>query len=192
MYICFLGYKNNETKIINFLKKNDCKVDVYGNVKLDKKIIKKNYDLIISSGYKHIIKNEILNNIKRAPINIHPSLLPYNKGRYPVFWSFYNNTPQGVTIHLIDSSIDGGDIIFSKKIIFSNNKMTFKKAFNTIKEEGEKLFIKNWNLIKSQKYKQIKQNKYNYGSYNKKEDFIYKFKWDENVKTVIEKLKNKI
>ena len=71
-------------------------------------------DLIVSYGYKHIIRPEIFDNFRT--INLHISYLPYNRGSNPNFWSFYDNTAKGVTIHEVAKSIDSGNIIKQKKI----------------------------------------------------------------------------
>ena len=46
------------------------------------------YDLIISFGYKHIIKKEVISNSNIPIINLHISYLPWNKGAHLNFWSF--------------------------------------------------------------------------------------------------------
>ena len=43
-------------------------------------------------------------------LNIHPSLLPFGRGKYGYFWSIINSEPFGVTIHLVDEGIDSGKI----------------------------------------------------------------------------------
>ena len=49
-------------------------------------------------------------------LNIHPSLLPFGRGKYGYFWSIINNEPFGVTIHLVDEGIDSGKILAQKAI----------------------------------------------------------------------------
>ena len=49
-------------------------------------------------------------------INIHPSYLPYFKGKDPNFWSILFNGPFGVSIHYVNKLIDSGAIIFREKI----------------------------------------------------------------------------
>jgi methionyl-tRNA formyltransferase len=68
-------------------------------------------DLFVSYGYRHIITREMLRCMKRAPVNLHISLLPWNRGADPNFWSWLDDTPKGVTIHLIDDGVDTGPMI---------------------------------------------------------------------------------
>jgi methionyl-tRNA formyltransferase len=50
-------------------------------------------------------------------LNVHPSLLPANRGPDPLFWTLYNGDPQtGVTIHLMDEGLDTGPIIAQERI----------------------------------------------------------------------------
>ena len=153
MKCLFLGYNSSETKLINFLKKKGHSVK---QTKRNINIKASSYDLIISFGYKKIIKKNILNSLKRPIINLHMSYLPYNRGSHPNFWSFYENTPKGVSIHEISELLDAGPIIFQKKInfqIFKNKRLTFKQAYKKYFIELEKLFIDNFEKLRIKKYK---------------------------------------
>src|SRR6266704_3654398 len=45
-------------------------------------------------------------------LNVHPSLLPANRGPEPLFWTFREGSQRtGVTIHLIDEGVDTGPIV---------------------------------------------------------------------------------
>lgn len=155
--ITFLGYSSKKTNLIKFLRNKKNTVKVFGNKKIDKKTIEGS-DLIISFGYRRIIKTDLIKLAKRPIINLHISYLPYNKGAHPNFWSFVENTPKGVTIHEIDKRIDNGPIIARKKIIFKKKKnLTFKNTQEFLLKEIEKLFVRNYNRIISGNYL-IKKN----------------------------------
>ena len=103
-----------------------------------------------------MIKNSVLRKAKRPILNLHMSYLPYNKGAHPNFWSFYDNTKKGLTMHEIDKSLDTGPIVYQKEIklnIFKNKKISFKKTYNILFLELEKLFIKNFTSIILNNYK---------------------------------------
>ena len=152
--ILFLGYRKNKTKIINFLRNKKFNVIELGNKQITKSILKKNFILIISFGYKRIIKESIIKKLNRPIINLHMSFLPFNKGAHPNFWSFVENTPKGVSIHEIEKNIDSGPIIVRKKIIFKNlKKQTLKSSYKLLFKEIENLFIKNFTIILKKKYK---------------------------------------
>ncbi len=165
--ILFLGYKKSETTLISFLRKKKFKVVEYGQKPLKKEVLDKKFHIIISFGYKIIIKESLLKYINRPIVNLHISYLPYNRGAHPNYWSFINNTPKGVSIHEINSKIDKGNLILRKKINFGKKKEhTFKSTHNTLISEVENLFKKNINLIFSRKYKKI--NTKILGSYHSK------------------------
>jgi methionyl-tRNA formyltransferase len=70
----------------------------------------------ISAFFGYIISTDLLNMFQNGCINIHPSLLPYNRGAYPNIWSIVDGTPAGVTLHYVDCEIDSGDIIEQKEV----------------------------------------------------------------------------
>ena len=50
-------------------------------------------------------------------INIHPGLLPENRGPNPYFWALANNLKNGLTIHVITNKYDEGAILYRQKIV---------------------------------------------------------------------------
>ena len=173
--ILFLGYKKNKTKIISFLKKKKFNVIEFGNRKITDSTFKKNFTLVISFGYKKIIKPSVIKRFKRPIINLHMSYLPFNRGAHPNFWSFIENTPKGVSIHEIDENIDTGPVVVKKKVIFKNlNKHTLKSTYEVLFKEIENLFIKNFSKILKKKYK--KKFSKSKGSIHFKKDFPKKIK----------------
>ncbi len=69
---------------------------------------------IVCLWWPHILK--LLQKHVINVINTHPSLLPYNRGKYPYYWSIMDGTPFGVTIHRIDNGVDTGRILWQSKI----------------------------------------------------------------------------
>jgi len=136
--ILFLGYDNNETSLHSILEGRGCEV-VHSNEEI---VCTSDFDLIISFGYRHIIPSEIITT--SCPIiNLHISLLPFNRGAHPNFWSHFEATPSGVTIHLIDEGIDTGLYLFQKRVNFNTKKLTFKESHTILISEIESLFIRN-------------------------------------------------
>ena len=112
--IFFLGYDQNKTKIIKFLKYKNLSVTQLRQKRIEKINISPN-DLIISFGYRRIIPKKILSKRRTPIVNLHLSYLPFNRGAHPIYWSFREKTPLGVTIHEVDQGIDTGKIIYQKK-----------------------------------------------------------------------------
>jgi methionyl-tRNA formyltransferase len=187
----FLGYKKNQTSLINFLKKKNFRIKNYQ--KIPPLEIFKQSDFILSFGFRKIISENIIKKIKKPIFNIHLSYLPFNRGAHPNFWSFIENTPAGVSIHKIDKGIDTGNVILRKKIYFNislNKFSTFKKTYNFLFLEAEKLFKKNFNKIYNEKYKKILSN--NKGTFHYKKDLPKWVKsWDINISFAKKKYKEK-
>ena len=170
--VLFLGYNKNETSLINHLKKHKdiAFVDNIRTKITNFKNIKK-YDLIICFGYRHVINENIINRFLKPIINLHMSYLPFNKGAHPNFWSFIDETPKGVSIHLIDKNLDTGRIIYQKNVRFNlkkNKNLTFKSTYQVLFNCLEKLFIKHIDNLITGNYKSIAQNKK--GSFHKKNE----------------------
>jgi methionyl-tRNA formyltransferase len=63
------------------------------------------------------IPRSILDIPRLGCLNVHPSLLPANRGPDPLFWTFRNGDRQtGVTIHLVDEGLDTGPIVAQERI----------------------------------------------------------------------------
>ena len=64
-----------------------------------------------------LLKKEIFEIPKRGCINIHTGLVQYHRGVDSPYWALHEGRPEtiGATLHYIDSSIDGGDIIAQSK-----------------------------------------------------------------------------
>ncbi len=171
--ILFLGYDMTETKIIKTLISDGYEVwhcDDYISRADD-------FDLIICFGYRHILKGEILNNTACPIINLHISYLPYNRGSHPNFWAFFDGTPSGVTIHMIDKDIDTGDIICQKQVQFDLDEKTFTQTHHRLMKEAELLFMENRKMILSKSYTTTPQR--GMSSYHKKVDLPKEFSgWD--------------
>lgn len=184
MNILFLGYENNQ--IVNFLVQQGNDVTVCKN-KIDATYVSQ-FDYVISYGYTHILKSDVLQSCKNGIINLHISYLPFNRGYYPNLWSFAEDTKKGVTIHFIDEGIDTGDIIFQKEVVFEPAEDTLKKTYDRLKREIESLFINKWNSILQGEYTRTKQR--GVGTFHLKKE-IKKFKlihgWETKVGDIMKK-----
>ncbi len=77
-------------------------------------------DLVVLSGFMRILSEVFTNKIKA--INIHPSLLPKFKGAGAIEKSFESlDNECGVTVHWVNSELDGGDIIVQKSFFKEKN-----------------------------------------------------------------------
>ena len=177
MKILFLGYNTENTSLIGFLINKGHDV-VHQENKIDLNF-SRNFDFIISFGYRHLISSDITEHFGKKIINLHISFLPYGRGRHPVFWSFIENSPQGVTIHLIDKGLDTGDVLLQKLVLYKKNENTFRKTHKRCLIEIENLFKDNVNDILNCKIQPKKQK--GKGTYHKAKDLPPIVDWDMRI-----------
>jgi folate-dependent phosphoribosylglycinamide formyltransferase PurN len=48
--------------------------------------------------------------------NLHPGLLPWGRGMYPVFWALWEGTPAGATLHELVEALDAGPIVAAEAV----------------------------------------------------------------------------
>jgi len=158
MKILFLTNNSNSEPVYSFLKdQKDLFVTKYEQKLTKEVVVEFNPDFIISYGYRFIIKNDIIVLFRNRIINLHISLLPWNKGADPNLWSFLEDTPKGVTIHYIDEGIDTGDIILQKEVYLTENSHTLVSSYDILHKTIQDLFINNWDYIKINNIRPHKQ-----------------------------------
>lgn len=74
-------------------------------------------DIGVSILFGYILRRPLLDLMARGCINLHPSLLPYNRGAHPNVWSIVEGTPAGASLHYIDEQVDTGDIIAQREVV---------------------------------------------------------------------------
>lgn len=74
-----------------------------------------NPDLTVLAGFMRILTPVFTDQI--ASINLHPSLLPRHKGLMAIERSYDDEFEEGgVTVHWVNSELDGGEVILQKEI----------------------------------------------------------------------------
>lgn len=144
MKVLLLGPYNKN--LIEIIKSSCDRIIHYENKTNATELIKENADFVISFGYRYIITKKAVTFYKDRIINLHISFLPWNRGADPNFWSFFENSPKGVTIHYIDEGIDTGDIIAQKELTFSEDE-TLLTSYQKLIDEIESLFKEVWPSI---------------------------------------------
>lgn len=75
-------------------------------------------DSIISIYSKEILSQKILSIPSRGAVNVHPAILPYNRGVSPIFWCMVKGErSSGATLHCMSPTIDGGTIISQRSFL---------------------------------------------------------------------------
>lgn len=182
--VLLLTNNNNVLRLADWLVEQGENVTVYSEKLTKQFVLELNPSITISYNYIHIISKDIIESLHNNVLNLHISLLPWNRGAEPNFWSFMEDTPKGVTIHKIDEGLDTGNILYQKELNFDEKKETFASSYEKLQDEIFELFISNWQNIKEGKYDEALQR--GGGSYHSEKEFREfikntKFSWDENV-----------
>ncbi len=159
------NFKDHISKVITYEKNQISKIAT--DEKIETFVFRNNYHLISNLPKKFdigfllwwpkIIHQEIINLPKDGFYNIHPSLLPFCKGKNPNFWAIRNEEPFGASIHKVDLGIDTGEIVAQKKIFYDwedNGGTLYKKA----EKECINLFKKTFPKILDKKIKKSIKN----------------------------------
>jgi len=113
-------------------------------------------DLGVSALFGYILRRELLDLMPNGCINVHPAMLPYNRGAYPNVWSIVEDTPAGVTIHFMDEGVDTGDIIAQRQVPVEPVD-TGASLYHKLEQTCIELFQETWPLIRSSQAPRIPQ-----------------------------------
>ena len=179
------------SEINSFFEKNDVTYTQTHERILIESVKKLNPDFILSYRYRHIIDEKFLQIVKVPIVNLHHSFLPFNRGAHPNFWSFYEDTPKGISIHLIDKGIDTGDIIYQEEIQL-DLESTFRETYKKLDDEIVDRFIKIYPDIVAKNYDLIKQkNKGTFHNASEIDKYLIKYPnlWDMKINSFLKKEK---
>lgn len=109
------------------------------------------YDLFISLHCKQLFPDEMVTH--HTCINVHPGLNPYNRGWFPQVFSIMNHMPIGVTIHIMDTELDHGPILYQRELTLGaeeTSKDVYERILATemelIEEHLEDILAGNYTL----------------------------------------------
>jgi len=192
MDVVFLGMNDIGMRIHEWLCQRDS-VDVTAMVtepdQLD--IVRKTSpDLLVSVGFDHLVPPEILEVPSEGALNLHPSYLPYNRGKSPNVWPLIEDIPAGVTLHSMDAEFDTGAIIAQRRVEteFSD---TGKDLYKRLEDAQFELFTDVWPEIESGDVEQTPQDD-TAGSYYSKSDFVDLCELDPDEELSVKTLLNRL
>lgn len=105
-------------------------------------------DYIVGIHFPYIVPGDVLEVPRVGAINLHPALLPYNRGWHTASWSLLDGTPAGVTLHFMDQGLDTGDIIAQAELEVRPEDTAHSLYARLLDLEVE-LFRKSWPLLES-------------------------------------------
>lgn len=131
-------------------------------------------DMLCVSCFSLRIPQSILALSRLGSLNVHPSLLPKNRGPVPLFWTFRNGESiTGVTIHLLDAGMDSGDILAQQPIPVPDGT-TYAQLDAQCAQLGGKLLAETvWQLYQGQATPRAQDEKQSsYYSFPTADDFV--------------------
>ena len=99
-------------------------------------------DHIVSFGYRYILPPEIIDEYAGRAFNIHIAFLPWNRGASPNLWAWHDDTPHGVTLHLIDVGVDTGRWI-DRRPVSMHDIDTLATSYRRLNESGMDM-LRDW------------------------------------------------
>ncbi len=182
--ILFLTNNENTEELYQWLKEREPLVYKLTNRLTPEMIKELEPSFVVSFNYRYIIPAEALELMPGRVINLHTSFLPYNRGSAPNFFSFLEDTPKGVTIHLMDSGLDTGDILCQKEVVFDERHETFASTYDALMREITLLFQENWQSVRDGKIRPRKQK--GQGTSHRVRDMeairqAHPFSWQDNI-----------
>jgi methionyl-tRNA formyltransferase len=171
MEVVFLGVNDVGMRIYEWLCRRDG-VDVVamltgpGRFEL---IRRQEPDLLVSVGFDHLVPPDVLDVPTRGALNLHPSYLPYNRGKSPNVWPLVEGTPAGVTLHFMGAEFDTGDIVARREVEtdFSDTGKDLHRRLETAQFD---LFTDVWPDVEAGDIERTPQD--DAGTYHSKEDFL--------------------
>lgn len=146
MKVLFLGPANSPAA--EFLREHGERVTVWTE-RLDQETLRRLApDMVVSHGYRHILKPDVVSLIRDRAVNLHIAYLPWNRGADPNLWSWVEGTPKGVTIHYIDEGIDTGDIVAQRLVEFDGQE-TLASSYARLQKAMLSLLRDHWLAIKT-------------------------------------------
>jgi methionyl-tRNA formyltransferase len=104
-------------------------------------------DMGVSAFFGYILRKPVIDAFSAGVVNVHPALLPFNRGSYPNVWSIVEGTPAGVTVHYIDEGVDTGDVIAQREVPVRASD-TGASLYRRLEDASSALFSEAWALLR--------------------------------------------
>ena len=138
-------------------------------------------DMICVACFSKRILRGILDIPPLGCLNVHPTLLPTNRGPEPLFWTFREGIQRtGVTIHLMDEGMDSGAIV-AQEVIEIPDGISYTELEAQCAELGGKLLARSvWDLYNGvAKPVEQDETKSSYHAFPSDDDFVVPVaEWD--------------
>ncbi|MCS7071256.1 MAG: hypothetical protein NZM00_07105, partial [Anaerolinea sp.] len=127
-------------------------------------------DWIICVHFPYLVPRAIFDLTRQGVVNLHPALLPFNRGWHTPTWALLEGTPIGATLHLMDEGIDTGDIIHQRELKPAPSD-TADTLYAKLKKLEYEVFCEAWPSLVDGTF-QRRPQPVGQGSTHKKEDLF--------------------
>lgn len=103
-------------------------------------------DFMLSYGYRFVLSPHVLDYVEGRAINVHISLLPWNRGADPNLWSWLTNTPKGVSVHWIAPGLDSGDLVHQEPVEL-HRAQTLSETYKVLLDRADAAVALAWQQI---------------------------------------------
>ena len=140
-YTIFVG-DPDKALIADFLNKNGVKWHDLATCDPAAITAGQEYDWLINIWSAYIFREDLLGRVTRS-VNMHPSYLPYGRGRDPIVWAIRDQVPAGATLHQITAGVDEGPIWAQVEIPFTL-PVRGEDLYNRVEPAAIELFCSSW------------------------------------------------
>lgn len=115
-------------------------------------------DLVISIYLNQFIRRDLIHLPPLGCLNIHPALLPRNRGLFPYFWAIANGDREtGVTLHWVDEKFDTGDILLQEIFPIQPDDTITSLAYKSA-QVGAEMLVRGADLVEAGDPPRIRQD----------------------------------
>ncbi|MBV9689407.1 MAG: hypothetical protein JO202_06825 [Ktedonobacteraceae bacterium] len=131
-------------------------------------------DIICLACFPQRIPHSIIELPRLGCLNVHPSLLPSNRGPVPLFWTFRQaDETTGVTVHLINDEMDAGDMLAQEPVQVAEGISYAQLELQCAQRGGQLLAQSIWELYRGEATRTPQDEaKGSYHSFPVHEDFV--------------------
>ena len=131
-------------------------------------------DVLCVACFSQRIPRAVLDIAHLGCLNVHPSLLPTNRGPEPLFWTFRHGCRQtGVTIHFMNEEMDSGAILAQEVIPVADGMSYVQLELDCARRGGKLLSQTVWDLYQGIAFSQNQdENSSSYYGFPSNEDFV--------------------
>lgn len=127
-------------------------------------------DLVVAVHFPYMIPRKALDATRLGWLNLHPALLPFNRGWHTPTWAILDGTPAGATLHFMDEGLDTGDVVSQREVVI-NPADTADSLYQRIMWTEVQLFRDTWPSIAEGSYERRPQAA-GAGTFHRREDLI--------------------